>query len=247
MRTAHPGPAVIVHEAPATLAVALLLPGFLDPAEYSAVHTLGSALPAVGVTALRLDLHGTERRDDVAAYTTTHHLVDLAAVLDDVHGFGRIIVIGHCYGALLACLAAAADSRITDVVALMPTRCFIWPDDYDERKDLWRRDGERAFLRERVGEIGVPYSLVEDARRFDLPTAIRSVHQRILFVAGAMDDHIPAQAVRRLHGECGSPAKDLLVLPGVQHDYRDHPDQIATVNKAVLEWLSPATPTPPRT
>jgi dienelactone hydrolase len=60
----------------------------------------------------------------------------------------RRILIGYCYGAYVTALSAAADERITEVVAIMPTRSFIWTEDYDESKDTWWIDGERCHVRD---------------------------------------------------------------------------------------------------
>lgn len=226
--------ATTVWERPGATGHAVLLPGFLDGREDPAVAALGAALHAVGLDAVAVDPRGTGQSAGTPAdLGPTTQLADIAALVEPAD---RVVLIGHCYGALLACLAAAADPRITDVVALMPSRCFIWPEDYDPTLDTWRAAGERTFLRgDRA--ISVPHSVVQDALRHDLPAALATVRQRILFVAGERDRLIGVEPVRRLHAECGSPHKQLAVLP-VQHDFRDLPDQIETVVGAVLQWLS---------
>ncbi len=215
---------------------AVVVPGFLDGATAPGTEAVARALATSGYTALTFDPRGSGPGSGAAGELgPTTQLADIAGLLDLVPS-DRVALVGHCYGALLATLAAAIDPRVTDVVALMPTRCFIWPEDYDRRKDTWRGDGERRFVRG-GGEVVVPYSVVEDALAHDLPAALRTLRQRILFVAGDRDEVIPVHAVRRLHDECGSPEREMIVLP-VQHDYRDHPDQIEIVNRAVLDWLT---------
>ncbi|MDN5852256.1 MAG: hypothetical protein L0K86_05285 [Actinomycetia bacterium] len=103
----------------------------------------------------------------------------------------------------MACLAAVQDPRVTDVVALMPSRCFVWPDPYDPNRDTWRGAGEHVFTRD-DRRYRIPYSVVEDALRYDLPTALTHLRQRILFVAGEQDKLIGVEPVRELHAACGS-------------------------------------------
>lgn len=210
---------------------ALLLPGFLDD--------LGSP----GVAALDRDLRGAGLACDVLAATdpaevaVSRQLARIGAALVD----GRpTVLVGHCYGALLACLAAARHPSVTHVVAIMPTRCFIWPDAYDPHRDTWRGDARR-FERDGGDPVDVPYAVVEDALRHDLPTALRELRQPVLFVAGLRDEAVPAAGVRALFAACGSPGAEYRELD-VQHDYRDHPDQIATVDAAVLQWLGRVSP-----
>lgn len=240
------GLATSVHRAARPFAVAVLLPGFLDSRLGPGTASLAQALAAAGVTALTVDPRGSGESDGTPEHLAPRHqLAELGLLLDEigrVETVERVVLAGHCYGGLLAMLGAARDPRVTDVVALMPTRYFIWPEDYDERRDTWRQAGARAFVREDVDrgtrrEYRVPYSVVADARSHDWPAAVAGLRQRILFVAGELDAGVPTASVRELYRRCGSRCKHLAVLPGVQHDYRDHPDQIEAVSSAVLHWL----------
>jgi len=233
---ATPGLATTVWDHPDATGRAVLLPGFLDGRDDPAVAALGAALHVARLSAIAADPRGAGIGAGTPAdLGPTTQLADIAALVPPA---GRTVLIGHCYGALLACLAAAIDPRITDVVALMPSRCFIWPDDYEPTRDTWRTAGEHTFQR---GDrrISVPYSVVQDALRHDLPAAVATLRQRILFVAGERDELIGVAPVRRLHTECGSPRKHLAVLD-VQHDFRDLPAEIETVVGTVLRWLSSA-------
>lgn len=227
--------AVTRWEAAEPRGVGVLLPGFLDSRHDPALRKLGSTLCAAGFTTIGIDPRGTwSSPGRLADLAPSVQIGDISRLLDREPG-ERVVLVGHCYGALLAGLAAAADPRVTDVVALMPTRCFIWPEDYDPARDTWRADGVRRFQRE-DREFRVPYAVVEDAIGHDLPAALAGLSRPILFVAGERDEVIGVEPVRRLHDECGSPAKQLAVLP-VQHDYRDIPAEIELVATTVLEWL----------
>ena len=234
--------------------IAVIVPGFLDGSASPAHRSMTGQLTSAGLRAVPLDLRGSDGRPGAPVTVgPSEHLDDLDSLLD-LHvgdGGGMVAVVGHCYGGWLAGLLAARDPRITHVVALMPTRCFLWPDDYDEGRDRWRRRGELLVSSPVPGTqvlkaVRLPHALVIDALRHDLPAALRDLRIPILFVAGSDDETVPAASVQRLYGECGSPAKEIVVLAGVQHDYRDHPDQLARVQDAVLDWLGrPALSAPP--
>lgn len=217
----------------------LLLPGFLDTAADSALQALACRLVDEGMSVVAADPRGTwSSSSPPADLAPTVQLANLAAQID-THPAGRVVLAGHCYGAYLAMLAAARDDRVTDVVAVMPARCFIWPDDYAAARDTWRVAGSKIFLRAANGEqrtFAVPYSVVEDAVSHDLPAALADLRQRILFVAGEYDELIGVAPVAQLYAECGSADKTLAVLP-VQHDYREIPNQIELVNRCVVDWL----------
>ncbi len=223
----------------------MLLPGFLDSKDYACSVALAHSLPTIGITAVRFDPRGTwDSIGRPVDCTTTQQMHDVMAILDSLpHGDpDRRILIGFCYGAYVAALSAASDNRITEVVAIMPTRSFIWTEDYDESKDTWRVDGERRYVRDLPGSAGsvmvrVPYSVVADARNYLAVDVWDKVHQPILFVAGEDDDLITPEGVRRLRDKCSSQRKELAVLPGVHHDYRYDEKQVAKVNRTVLGWL----------
>jgi dienelactone hydrolase len=204
-------------------ALAILLPGFLDGPDLPSTQALRTDLTEAGFHTRTLAAW-TGR--DPAGYLTSAHLADVHGALDGADG--RVVLVGFCYGAHLAVLAA--DDRVTDVVVLMPTRQFLWPERYHAARDTWgtTKDFDDAAL---------PRSVLDDALRFDADLARKRLTQRVLFLGGDRDEVIRPDLVRALHDECGSPDKTLRILPGVQHDYRDHPDQIAQVDAAVLEWL----------
>lgn len=234
-----------VHEASDPQGVAVLLPGFLDSKDYAYSVALAHSLPTVGITAVRFDPRGTwDSTGRPADCTTTQQMHDVTVILDSLPHTDpdRRILIGFCYGAYVAALSAASDNRITEIVALMPTRSFIWIEDYDESMDTWRLDGERRYIRDLPGSAGsviieVPYSVVADAKKYLAVDVWTKVHQPILFVAGEDDELITPGDVRRLRDKCSSQRADLAVLPGVHHDYRHDEKQVEKVNRTVLGWL----------
>lgn len=234
-----------VHEASDPQGVAVLLPGFLDSKDYTSSVALAHKLPTIGITAVRFDPRGTWQSGGCPAdCTTTQQIHDVTAILDSSSRSDpdRRILIGYCYGAYVAALSATSDERVTEVVAIMPTRSFIWTEDYDESKDTWRVDGERCYTRDLPASAGsvtvrVPYSVVEDAKSYRRADPWENLHQPILFIAGKDDGLITPDGVQALHDKCCSQHKELAVLPGVHHDYRYDEKQIATVDRTVLEWL----------
>jgi pimeloyl-ACP methyl ester carboxylesterase len=194
---------------------------------------------------MRFDPRGTwDSGGCPADCTTTQQIHDVTAILDGLpcSDPNRSILIGYCYGAYVAALSAASDERVTEVVAIMPTRSFIWTEDYDESKDTWRIDGERCYIRDLPTLAGsvtvpVPYSVVEDAKSYRTAGPWENLRQPVLFVAGEDDDVITPGGVRILHDKCRSQRKDLAVLPGVHHDYRYDERQIEKMDRTVLGWL----------
>ncbi len=173
--------------------VLLLPPERPDRGDVTAMEALGHALRDVGLSATGVD-GPTESAEPAPHCGLISRIARIRSLLADINPSERTVLVGYCYGALVAGLAAARDPRITDVVALTPPQCF----------------------------------------------AFRELRQRILFVAGDRDTVSPAPGVQELFEECGSTDKELKLLPGVEHDYRHHSDQLDLVIRTVLEWIDKA-------
>jgi pimeloyl-ACP methyl ester carboxylesterase len=243
--SSSPAITVMKYASPGSDTLAVVVPGFLDSGSGIGTSTLGKAIQASGRTAITFDPRGTWRSPgpiaDLAPSVQVQCTLD---VVNSQRSHRRVALVGHSLGAYVACLAAAQDERVTDIVAIMPPRCFVWSGDYDASRDTWQ--GIRRFAvpyGPASWQFRVPRSVVDDALAHDLPAALSGLdgRVRILFVAGTEDEVIPAPAVRRLFEECGTPHKQMCVLP-VGHDYRDRPDHRKLVNDAVLKWLSEEPP-----
>jgi pimeloyl-ACP methyl ester carboxylesterase len=223
--------------------LAVVVPGFLDNGSGPGAATLAKAIQEQGHTAITFDPRGTWRsKGDFRCLTPDVQADDVSRVVGSERRYRRVALVGHSLGALVACLAASRDERITDVVAIMPPRCFVWANDYDPNCDRW---GAKRRITVAHGQMSwafdVPHSVVEKAVAHSLPPALARLDERvrILFVAGTEDTVIPVDAVRRLHDECGTSHKTMRVL-AVGHDYQDRPDHLRLVNASVLKWLDGA-------
>ncbi len=224
--------------------LAVVVPGFLDGPQSPAHRAMAAALPALGLRVVVASPPGMpDHPGDPFTLGPTDHLAALTETLDEhaVPG-GRVVLVGHCYGAWLAGLLAARDERVSHLVAIAPTRCFLWSDDYRKDRDTWRRRGELLLSFPEPGSrtlsaVRLPHALVADALKHDLPAALGVLDVPVLFVAGTDDEVVPAAGIARLHGECGSADKELRTL-AVRHDYRDVPEQTAEVTECVRGWLA---------
>ncbi len=233
----------VEHPAAVPCGSAVIVPGFLDGRRSPAHHRMAAALADVGVSAVTFDPRGTAARpDDIIDAGPTAHLGDIRSLVTAQPDSGSKVLVGHCYGAWLACLYAATDPSVTHLVAIMPTRFFLWPRDYDPQCDQWPAD--RSFTAPVPGSgvlrsARVSRAVLDDARAHDLPAALDVLATRqlpMLFLAGGADSVIPAAGVRELAIAAG-PTAEFVELPGVQHDYRDHRSQRVLVQETVVRWL----------
>ena len=166
------------------------------------------ALAAAGIVSLRFDVAGLgESRDEPGRPANLIYadllLPDIAAAVDSLRArdYGRVVLAGVCSGAYMALTAAAADRRVTGVIAVNPQR-LVW--NPTENVDEVIRYGLRS-MNDYMGDIKSRAALrklirsrkrVVPAMRFLARRAIRDMlvwiplHVRSALLRGSMDARV---------------------------------------------------------
>lgn len=226
--------------------LAILCPGYLDTKDYNHLKILAEDLVREGYTTVRFDPIGTWESDgDISDYTTSEYLNNVGTVLDYMlqqNNFKHILIGGHSRGGMVSILYAARDRRITEVLAIMPSRLYM------------RKTDERVIEAEKTGfstssrdlpedsklkrEYRVPYSHFEDNLRYNVVRldAVKSIEMPFIIAAGELDDLEPPESVREIYNNANEPKK-FIVIKGIGHDYRHNPSEIRIVNSEILKTL----------
>lgn len=228
-----------------TAQLAVLCPGTTDSKDYAHLVALAEALTERGYTTVRFDPTGTwDSAGDITDYSVTQYLHDIRTVIDHMLSTGtyeQILVGGHSLGGVLSMLYAARDPRVTAVVNIMGSATF--PRKYNAAIiDAWKTSGARTTARDipsstEQREFVVPYSFVIDRLQYHVLEDIGAVHAPLLLIAGELDDIVPAEELATIYEHANQP-KQLITIPGIGHDYRHHPDEIAVVNQHILDGLA---------
>ena len=191
-RPAHPRP-----DAPAYLLLNRGLNAHIGWRRVSVDHARG--LAEAGIASLRFDVAGLgESRDEADRPVNLIYsellLPDIRAAIDllAARGHARIALAGVCSGAYMALVAAAADKRITDVVAVNAQR-IVWNPHEDADEVI--RYGLRS-MNDYVGDIrsrGALRKLIKSRRR--IVPALRFLAKRAAKNALA---RVPIAVRRRL-------------------------------------------------
>ncbi len=222
--------------------LAVLCPGFLDTKDYAHLVALADLLCAQGYAVVRFDPTGTwESEGDISEYTTTQYLSDIRSVIDfmlEEKDYSRIMVGGHSRGGQMSLLYAARDTRVSSVVAIMPSseRTFS-----AKRTEQWKQDGFKISSRdipnsEARKEFKVPYSHVEDKDTYFTTQEVKKIHTPALFIAGEQDDLVLPEYVQELFDLANEPKKFIL-MKGIGHDYRHSQVEIDQVNAEIISNL----------
>jgi len=185
---------------------------------------IAERLCARGHTVLRFDFSGRgESEGDLEGMTISRQVEEAGAAVEAllekrVSGIG---LIGSSMGGAVAILTTARRGQRYGVRALATMaavgRADLLPERAVGTKGLaaWKRRGSIDVEGEPVG-----YSLVEDARKIDLPEEARGITCPWLILHGERDEVIPVEDARLLHSASGEKA-GLEIIPGADHRFSE--------------------------
>jgi uncharacterized protein len=168
------------------------------------------------------------------------------------HDRGPIVAFGHSYGAV-ACLWAA--SRSTEIAAVIADGAFISFQNMMRRATILLAEDPTRSPLQRWGlrMAGSPVAewivfpmyylrtgIWPNAKEGNVLLAIPRIDDRpILFIAGQLDQICPPSNTRIMYDLAASPKKEILVVPGADHDltFATHPH---LYEQTVLHFLNVA-------
>lgn len=133
----------------------------------------------------------------------------------------KIVVLGHCYGAMTA-LAMEGFQHILAGIILVSTPARI------EETALTRKSShemmkvklKRYFhIKHGDKEARINYSFYEDGMKVDMDRAARNLKTPALFIHGAKDKSIPMDNTERMHERAIGPKK-LVIIPSMEHEIK---------------------------
>lgn len=196
----------------------------------------------MGITVVRFNPLGVwDSGGKISDYTTTQYLEDIKTVLNymlDRKKFKFVLLGGHSLGGQVSILYAARDSRISMVLGIMPSSGPI----VEPERGKWKRNKAKNSKRDlpddrdRKIQFKVPFSHVLDRDKYDAIGDVKKIKVPKIFIAGELDDIVPAEDVEELFDNAHD-IKKYVVIPGIGHDYRFNEDEITLVNKAILKQL----------
>jgi uncharacterized protein len=231
--------AASIGEVTGSAKLAVLLPGFLDTKDYDGIAGLARDLQQAGYTTIRFDATGTWASEGTPGeYSLTQRLADVDSVIafaKEQYGVKKVLLAGHSMGGRVGFLYAARHPEVIGVVAIMSSAsagtALNWPKDksYVSKRDVPSKPGEFITLE-------APYSFAVDSLKYDVLSELATVKVPVLFVAGGADTLVSPEKVKAGYEAAGGPKK-FVVVPGIGHDYRKDPSEVALVNREVLQFL----------
>jgi len=236
--------AIIHYSEKKTGKLAILCSGYLDSKNYRHLISLAETLSREGYTVVRFDSTGVWESDgNISDYTTTQYLEDIKNVIEYMlhqASYKHILIGGHSRGGQVAILYAARDSRISLILAIMPSSKRTTK--MGQRYKDWQKTGTSTSYRdlpdnkEQKREFHIPYSHAVDKDKYDVVEDVKKIKVPIIFIAGELDDLCSPELVRGIFDSANEPKK-LSLISGIGHDYRFNDDEIKLVNKNILKLV----------
>jgi pimeloyl-ACP methyl ester carboxylesterase len=245
IRTAHFDLAVYAKGNKDSGKLALVLPGQLDTKDYP--HMIGHVdfLSTKGFFALSFDPPGTwESPGDISIYNMTNYL---EAINELIGYFGDrpTITVGHSRGGAMAMLAGLTNPLVEAFICIMSNYTYdpTINTNYDSRHGVneWQEQGFKISYRDlpfdskEKKEFRLPYSFIEDQRKYDMLNDLKKCTKPKLFIYGAKDKLVRPDMVKFEYKVSPEP-KQLYELDS-DHDYRRHPKLIEQVNNVMGDFI----------
>jgi len=222
--------------------LAILLPGFLDSPDYPHLVELDKELTRLGYEVVRVNPTGTwEPNADFNQYSMSHILGQVNDIVSQ-HPNHTIIAAGHSLGGMMSMLSAINNHSVSAAISIMGPSSFVRPEKYQERVVEWKKLPYKTSTRDlpenpqKTRKLKIPYSFVEDSLQYNVADTINSITKPLLFIAGEKDALISTDHIKSIYKRANQP-KALIIIKGIGHDYRKHPDEIKLVNKQVITFL----------
>ena len=210
----------------------VIIPGFMGHPDEVTFQDLGQELKANDHYVTRLAW--PHFPDDMAQYgfseTIVHARSVICSLLDE-----DLVLLGFSMGGIIATLLAAEFKPKKLGLIVTPYQAGSGDDLAGKYKE-WQTTGWRLAKSSKYDELRVPFSFIEDARKYNALDYIQDVHCPVLFVACEKDGNVPNAATRKIYEKANQP-KEWHLIEGAEHKYQYQPEKLQQVNAIITEFI----------
>lgn len=108
-------------------------------------------------------------------------------------------------------------------------------DDLAGKYKNWKETGFREFTSSMYGTLKIPFSFIEDARKYNALDYITKVNCPKLFIAGKKDSNVPWETSKKLFDSAPEP-KYWHLIEDMEHRFQYQEDKLSLVNEIILDF-----------
>ena len=223
----------------------IILPGFTGYKEHVRFVAMTEALSSVGIGTVVFDPTGYGESEGTVEndYRFSNYVEDAQAIFDYVSELGwvdkdQIAVLGESMGGVQALVLAKNNQANVKALVLVSSPIIMGSDeDLKGKYRSWKEDGFTKRKSSRYGEFTVPYSFIEDARKWDGMKYLEGLNVPLLVMWGTNDLKVSPHITKQLYDAAEGP-KESIILDGADHFMNRDPKLIEEMANGVAEYLS---------
>ena len=146
----------------------------------------------------------------------------------------RIGLFGHSVGAMLVILFAAKHPEIKALVPVSPPYNL---ETHYRLRGIWKGWKEKGYVEKETNgkTVKIPWAYLEDAKQYNALKEVPKVKDPVLFILGTADVNVLPEETKELYEKANEP-KELFIVDGMDHFYKNFPEKLAIVNNKVLNF-----------
>ena len=173
--------------------------------------------------------------EDLNKYGFTTMLAHCRNILKGIN-LEKTIILGFSMGGIIATYLAG-EFKFKKLGLIVSPYQAGTKDDLEEKYYDWKQTGFRKVTSSVYGELQIPFSFIEDARKYNALDEIPKVTCQILFVAGENDKNVPYKVSQKLYNQAKT-TKEWHLITGMEHRYQYQSlNMIDTVNKLIIKFI----------
>jgi esterase/lipase len=213
----------------------VLIPGFGEYPETLTFQSLKIELEEQGYKVVIISW--PHYPDDLSKYSFTETINSAQAIIKNIQESGRKVILqGNSMGGILAIYLAKEVSPVKLVLTVTPYQAGTEDDLAGKYKD-WKETGIREFTSSKYGILKIPFSFIEDARKYNALEIIADIDCPVLFVTGENDKNVPWATTRKLYEAATNKNNEWHLLTGMEHKFQYQPERLKDVNDLILKFV----------
>jgi esterase/lipase len=171
---------------------------------------------------------------NLSKYNFTNTLDHIRELLK-VSSNEELVILGFSMGGILASVIASEFKPKKIGFIVSPFQAGT-DDDLEGRYKEWKVDGYRIVNSSVHGDLKIPFSFINDARKYNALDYIGKIICPKLFLVAEADEKVTRKASDQLYAVAKEP-KEWHLIPKAKHRYQYQEGKIEIANKIIIDFI----------